>query len=160
MKIAEFWKNPPGCLYPPGYDAAREAKLWCAGWALAVFWQAVGYGIRLAGAVESLYEYSKALERYVRLPDAALPSLWELWRHTWWGFALLAYVTLLLAASHYRYYRQGSRMLYLLRRLPDRTLRHRRALAAPLLGLVVIALSMLVMGLLDGALRALLSLYI
>ena len=159
MKTADFWKNPPDCLYPPGYDAAREAQLWCAGWFLAVFWHVVGYGVRLAGAVMSLYEYSKALGRYVLLPYAALPPLWELWRHTWWGFALLAYATLLLAASHYRYYRQGSRMLYLLRRLPDRTLRHRRALGAPLLGLGVMALSMLALGLLDGALRALTSLY-
>jgi len=58
-------------------------------------------------------------------------------------FAVLAAMMLLAAGYHLLYHFQGSKSIYLMRRLPDRGDLPRRCLAFPLFGLAIILLTML-----------------
>lgn len=60
-------------------------------------------------------------------------------------FLVLALCTALFAAFHYTYHRQGSKSIYLMRRLPNRRELHRRCLTLPLAGLALCALSALLL---------------
>lgn len=59
------------------------------------------------------------------------------------GFAMVAVLPVIFAINHYRYYRQGSMSVYLMKRLPDRWEYHRRNLMLPMILLMAVLVSML-----------------
>lgn len=57
------------------------------------------------------------------------------------GFFLLSFCLVLLAIYHYAYHYQGSKSIYLMRRLPDGKELHRRCLTLPIAGIVIALLT-------------------
>lgn len=72
-------------------------------------------------------------------PGAVMAPFYQVLDNSLLCFGLLALCMIPLAAWHYWYHYQGSRSIYLMRRLPDRRELLRRCLALPLLGVAACA---------------------
>lgn len=120
------WKN----WAPPGRDARGEAvnALGCLAVITLLAW--VQFVIRYMSAWERLFLWENGVR--VLRTGVKMQDLHEIIGATplvFWVQIGLAAVT---AARHYAdHYREGSRPVYLMRRLPDRWEYHRRCLAIP-----------------------------
>ncbi len=95
-------------------------------------------------AREGLY-WRNGLDRTLN-PDAVMPDLAAILQSTALSLLLVLVLCMpLFAVIHYAYHRQGSKSIYLMRRLPDRRELHRRCLTLPLAGLVLCALAFLLL---------------
>ena len=112
-----------GAYAPPGLDWRKEVQAYCYGLAgafsLAFFW----YLIRYAGEKSELF-FRRGQERILR-PGAVMED----------------FCVLMDFVSHYQYHSQGSKSIYLMKRLPDRMELHRRCLTLPIAGLVICGLT-------------------
>lgn len=135
------WKN----WAPPGRDARREAQSVFGCLIIVTLLSWILFVIRYAGAWERLFRWengARVLRAGVRMRDlaeiiGAIPL-------AFWAQIGLAAVW---AARNYAdHYREGSRPVYLMRRLPDRWEYHRRCLAIPgtalLAALAIMAVSL------------------
>lgn len=132
-------------LVPPGVDPLWELK-WClvvlGGCVLCSF----GYLFDLAQARSDLF--LMAGTQQILRSGAVMADFGQVLGKWLSGFLMAAVGGVLLAVWHYRYHRQGSMSIYLMRRLPDRWLLHRRCLALP--ALVVAAAVLVALALLLG----------
>ena len=114
-------------LLPPGYDASVE-----------VGWLALGGVIAF---IYSLCVFAGELGKQLRWLDRVekqpvpwmMPYYEEILGTALWGFVILAILALLLIPVHGAYWYQGSRSIYLMRRLPQRGELLRRTAGLPLL---------------------------
>ncbi len=124
---------------PPGVDGGQEL------WTIYVLWMLTALDVFFRGPGMFVTEVLR-----LKKAGLAIEPFFAYFSAAWW-FApvlmvlpLMVLITLLYLAakviSHYRSYRSGSRADYTMRRLPDKTEYHRRALAIPLFGLVGLAL--------------------
>lgn len=138
---------------PPGIDAIQEWTWLRAGLLGSVL---VGLGpfiMRFEGARNDLFERKmvpgadtgKLEARKFLRTDAVMTEFSDLMQGLFFGFVLLAVCLLGLLLWHYMTYRQGSMSIYLMRRLPDRTLIHRQCWTVPLLGLFLCAVTALLL---------------
>lgn len=124
-------------LVPLGVNARQERNLLLGllllstGWSLCRFLGSYFYRLRRMTA----YPY----------PHMRMTPFGELLQGSGFGFLLTAVCMLTLAVGHWAHHYQGSRSVYLMRRLPDRWDLPRRCLALPLLGLAGSALLPLVL---------------
>jgi len=126
---------------PPGitFKSRLNYILWYLGIAIGWSWT---YLIKYVTARSNLYEY--ALSGMVLRRGAVMPKFSVLVqdgvdsRYGFWGFYLLM---LAIIVANYLHYYQGSKSIYLMRRLPDRWEIHRRNVILPLLAMVVGALT-------------------
>lgn len=113
---------------PPGVDWGMER-----GWLILAFIAAFLYSLlavgRIFSAADRLYRWQggvryllqeERMEDYVVVLDDGLK-----------GFLLVAVAMIALAVYHYAYHFQGSRSIYLMRRLPNRWELWRRCLTVP-----------------------------
>lgn len=120
------WRN----WAPPGRDARGEAvnALGCLAMVTLLAW--ILFAIRYVSAWERLFLWengARVLRTGVKMQD--LREIIGVIPLVFWIQIGLAAVT---AARHYAdHYREGSRPVYLMRRLPDRWEYHRRCLAIP-----------------------------
>ena len=114
-------------LAPPGFGLRTELQLFGTGSALAVL-NSARYPVRF---IRARRDVILALQRGLT-PE--MPDFCSLIDGVLLGFALLAACMLLAAAAHYLYHLQGSKSIYLMRRLPSRWELHRRCLTLPVLG--------------------------
>ena len=131
-------------LAPPGFGLRAELQLFGAGAVLAVL-----YSARFLLRYQSARR--QALTDLERGLTSDMPDLCSLMDGVLLGFAILAACMLLAAAAHYLYHLQGSKSIYLMRRLPDRWELHRRCLALPALGAALCLAAALLALLLDLA---------
>ncbi len=146
QKVSEYLSR----RVPPGLDWEKEFS-WVRGALIctAVFGTLV-FVISCINAVSGLYEYKwevttgdayTAAGRVLK-EGAVMPAINVLLEHTRIGYALVGLLLVILLVSHYRYYRQGSMSIYVMRRLPDKGEYHRRNLTFPLI-LVGLALAVM-----------------
>lgn len=135
------------CLFkhniPPGIRAEQEIKGFLVVLALAVGISFLFF-MRLWGAYDALFEWTE--EKRVLREGAVMADFSAiLGLGTFVGFLLPVWVSPFTAICHYRYYYQGSKSIYLMRRLPNRFELHKRALVLPFweLFLVVITVFLL-----------------
>ena len=117
---------------PPGIDFVNQFKLCMCGWSAAIGWS-ISYLVKYATARAELYEYS--LKGPVIREGAVITSFYDLVHEgldSFDGFAVFYLVMLGVLVYHYIYYYQGSKSIYLMRRLPDKWEMHRRSVALPL----------------------------
>lgn len=130
-------------LVPPGVDPLWELK-WClvvlGGCVLCSF----GYLFDLAQARSDLF--LMAGTKQILRAGAVMADFGQVLGRWMSGFLMAAVGSVLLAGWHYRYHRQGSMSIYLMRRLPQRWERHRRCLLLPVL--LAVAALVLAVGLL------------
>lgn len=135
-------------LAPPGMSLKQEKRYFLGGLACAWLYSWTFLG-RYLDARGDLFFYS-GIERRLR-PDAVMPDFAGLVGGALWGFAILAVCMLFFIAFHYAYYYQGSKSVYLMRRLPSRWEIHRRSLTLPLLAVCLCALAAFLILLADFA---------
>ncbi len=120
---------------PPSVDGAGELGTIYVLWVLT--------GINMLGRMIPFFE---ALQ-YLREHGGTLFSFWYYFTAPRYIFPVLVLPVMVIVSllylgakiiAHYQSYRTGSRADYTMRRLPDRREYHRRALAIPLFGLLVL----------------------
>lgn len=121
---------------PLGYPAVGECTFCLTGLAVSALWSMIFF-VRYFGYRGNLY--GEGSGGRVLLAGAMMPDFVELLDHVFLGFLLLAAAMLGFIAAHYAYHWQGSRSIYLMRRLPDRFELHRRCLTVPFCMMLVCA---------------------
>lgn len=137
-------------LSPTGWNYRLEL-VWCSvglvGAALISF---VSFAASYYNAYENLFIYRdpSSLAESQIMNGAMMPSFSHLIRFSTAGFILLFAAMIILAFNHYLYHQQGSKSLYLMRRLPDRWELFRRCTGIPIL---VSVIGLAVMGVMTGS---------
>ena len=132
MNAKKFEKyTPPGI----GFKERLLYTLWYLG--IAVGWSC-SYLVKYMTARSNLYEY--ALSGLVLREGAVMPKFSMLVqdgmdsRYGFWGFYFLMIVMMVM---NYLHYYQGSKSIYLMRRLPDKLEMHRRNVILPMVAIGV-----------------------
>lgn len=140
---------------PAGADLQPQRRTFMLG-AAAAWLYSLGFVFRCIDARSMLYTYNALEGRRILRGDAVMPDFVQLLDKALLGFGFLALVMLGFSIFYYAYHRQGSRSIYLMRRLPDRWELHRRCLTLPLLGaLCCIVMAVLLVMLYYGLYRLL-----
>lgn len=122
-------------LAPPGADGAGELGTIYVLWALT--------GVNMLGRMIPFFEALQNLREH----GGTLFSFWYYFTAPRYIFPVLVLPVMVIVSllylgakivAHYQSYRTGSRADYTMKRLPDKTEYHRRALAIPLFGLLVL----------------------
>ena len=130
---------PPGLSLQKELNGLRLGLLATAGLSLFLF--VTHYLSARSNLFSHPYNSSKAM----LIPGAMMVPLEELLQGVFLPFLLCLAILPIWIANHYCYYHQASKSIYLMRRLPDRTLLHRQCLTLPLLGLVLYLVSALLL---------------
>lgn len=136
---------------PPGANLAGQRQMLRGGLLGAVLYS-VGFLVRYTNARAELFVVVGG-EKMLR-PGAVIPAFDSLLGSALLGFVAAAAAMLFFIAYYYSYHWQGSKSIYLMRRLPDRWELARRCLALPVLGALACLLAgALVLGLYYGVYR-------
>ena len=119
---------------PLGIDGKTEGKWVLTGLAVAGFAAIVIFGNQYTDALSRLYHYG--LGRKKLIPDAVMTDFSEIMMGCDVGFSLVCLAMVMLGFYHYHYHSQGSKAIYLMRRLPSRWELHIRCLGLPVAGAV------------------------
>ncbi len=117
-------------LIPPGINIAREVRTLIGG-AVIAFLYSLGFFFRYSDAYHELFDYVGG--KRVLLEGAQMRSFGALWGNSHYGFYILALLSLAFIIYHYAYFYQGSKSIYLMKRLPNRLERHYRCITLPVL---------------------------
>lgn len=150
-KIANFVSR----RVPPGFDWEKELSWMRVALICAVVFGSFVFLIRFGVSISDLYEQKwepAGNGSYVSTgrelkAGAVMPAISTLLAWTRVGFALIGVLLVMMVVSHYRYYRQGSMSIYLMKRLPDRREYHRRNFSFVLILAAVSLAVMVVMSL-------------
>ena len=119
---------------PAGFPIMQEIKvfIWTLGIS-AIF--SMGFLIRYFDARNELYDITITGQKVLNI-DAVMPHMSVLVGNAFIGFYLLSLLALAGAIYHYLFHSQGSKSIYLMRRLPNRWEFHKRCLTLPILAIV------------------------
>ena len=134
-------------LFPPGYDGERELKKICIVYGAAVVWS-FQFFYRYYDAYKDLFYNARTMilsDRYLGmglehgdlLPGAKIQSFGDILSWSLLFFLLLILEIVTAGVMHYLYYRQGSRTILLIRRLPDRKYLWKTCGLGPMLAMAV-----------------------
>ncbi len=126
---------------PLGIDVGKQVGWWFAGVVVATL-HSILFLIRYFDRRADLY-ILKAGKR-VLMDGAVMTDFGTLTEGVFLTFYLVSIVTLLVIIYHYFYHYQGSKMMYLMKRLPDKWELHRRCITLPVVGAVLMMVWMLV----------------
>lgn len=124
-------------LVPPGFSLRFELQFFLTGLVCSALYSSL-YLLRLYHAWQNLFACGTD-NKYVLRSDAEMLPFADLLEDSLSWFAVLAVMAAVFAVGHYAYHWQGSRSIYLMRRLPDGRALHRRCLALPALELAACA---------------------
>jgi hypothetical protein len=127
---------------PQGINIHSEVKYYITGLICAFFYSLL-FLIRYGNALSNLYRW-KGNER-VLLTDAIMDDFVIILDTALMGFVIVALASLILVIYHYVYHHQGSKSIYLMKRLPNRWELHRRCLTLPLMGALLCLLAALIL---------------
>jgi len=116
---------------PPGIKFIDEFKLCLIWWGTAIGYS-ISFLIKYMTARSELFEYS--LKGRVLRKGAVITSFYDLMHEgldSFDGFLMFYLVMIGVLVCHYIYYYQGSKSIYLMRRLPDKWEMHRRSITLP-----------------------------
>lgn len=131
MSMRQKWSDLVRRLTPPGYDASVELGWLAVGGMIAFITSLGGFGSRLNSALSTLRMADRLGN--LRYPTMMMPYFAEILGGALWSFVILAVIALLLIPVHAGYWYQGSRSIYLMRRLPQRGELLRRTAGLPVL---------------------------
>lgn len=123
---------------PPGINLRPERHFFAAGMICAFFYSLTFFAqYRQARAM--LYEWRGG--KRVLMPGAIMEDFSPLLGNALIGFFILILCMLALIIYHYAYHHQGSKSIYLMKRLPNRWELHRRCLTLPFLAALLCLLA-------------------
>ena len=126
---------------PLGIDAGKQVGWWLVGVAVATL-HSMLFLFRYVDRRADLY-HLKAGKR-VLIEGAVITDFETLTEGVFLSFYLIGIVTLLVIIYYYFYHYQGSKMMYLMKRLPDKWELYRRCITLPVVGAVLLMVWMLV----------------
>ena len=130
-------------LYPLGWPWQKELRYTGVALGFAALYAFFRFVFPMQQAINQLYQLQG--QKRVLIPGAVVPPFPALYQGAAAGFVLVVLCLILLPIFQYRWHYQGSRSIYLMRRLPRRWDLARRCLAGPALELVCTALCALAM---------------
>lgn len=120
-------------LAPLGMDAEKELRIIIA-WLIVAVLYSLPVILRYRNLYSQLY-WSTGTYVETLIPGKHMAPMNEVLGTHLLGFVFLVFYMTGMAVFHYTYHRQGSKSIYLMKRLPDKWELHRRCLALPLLGI-------------------------
>lgn len=118
---------------PPGVNLDQGLG-WFAGGISVSLLYSLGFLIRYANEYQSLFLWDGLAK--VLNTSAVMPDFVQILGGSLSGFLVLALCMAAVAVYHYSYHYQGSKSIYLMRRLPNRWELPRRCLTMPLMGIL------------------------
>ena len=118
--------------YPPGMNIEGEKLFFGLGMVVSFLYSTVFLG-RYVQELSRLYAYSEG----TLVIGIFIENFWELLGNALVGFEVMAISMLAFAILHYSYFWQGSKSIYLMKRLPDGKELYKRVFAMPLIGFVI-----------------------
>lgn len=126
--------------FPAGYDPSTEWKWALAGWILSIFWS-MRFLINYADTIRTMH----LAEEQGKRTSFVLMTFPRCIENCFIGFTIVIAFLLLVIVFHYRWHYNGSRSIYLMRRLPDRFELARRCLAFPVAAIIICLLTMVLL---------------
>lgn len=117
---------------PAGFPIELEIKIFFWAMGLSALYS-IGFLKRYLAARASLFEITLTGQKVI-LPGALMPKMTSLIHDAFAGFLLIGILAAAGVIYHYLYHKQGSKSIYLMKRLPDPMELPRRCLSLPLLG--------------------------
>ena len=124
---------------PCGFPAKTEQKA-LGGVLGAAIGLTVPLAVRISNAKGDLYTYRGS--KKVLIEGMMMPDFIDLVEHAFLGFFIAMLLALAFAFYHYAFHYQGSKSIYLMRRLPNRFELHRRCWTVPVAAALIIAAAM------------------
>ena len=123
---------------PPGMDTGKEQGVFITGMSMSLF-----YSITYLDAYWDEYRGLFVRSGGVKIlrPERTIAPFFEILGNRLMGYIILAACMFVAVAIRYTYYRQGSKSIYLMRRLPDPAVLHRSCWLQPMVrsGLALLA---------------------
>jgi len=119
---------------PLGINLQREQRFFTTGIICSIFYSLI-FLPRYQQAHSMLYHWKG--DKCVLIPGAIIEDFGVLLENALVGFLILALCMLALIVYHYAYHYQGSKSIYLMKRLPNRWEMHRRCITLPLLAALI-----------------------
>ncbi|MEG2000241.1 MAG: hypothetical protein RR053_02440 [Evtepia sp.] len=128
--------------FPVGIGYLRESL-----WIVIGFLASVLYSLTFFVKYKTQYDFLFAVVKGKRLllPNVSMPDFKTILGDSLVGFVILIFCMLVLIYYHYRYHYEGSKSIYLMKRLPNRYELLRRCVTVPLVVLVVSFLTALLL---------------
>lgn len=127
---------------PLGINVATEVGVYIAGVAIATL-QSMTFLLNYSNAWYELYTYRGS--KRVLIEGAIIQDFNILLENVFLLSVIVCIATLLTTIFHYMYHYDGSKMMYLMRRLPDKWDVHRRCWTLPIAGVVLMVAWMFVL---------------
>ncbi len=128
-----------GDWFPPGYDWRAECTRMTVFYGLAFVHSLFFFG-RLIDEYHGLFYYNRSVEHILR-PEAKMMPYEEMLGSSLMGFALLMVVALFVMLVHYLYYFQGSKSIFLAKRIPGGRFLWKTCVAGPVSFILGLALT-------------------
>ena len=122
---------------PPGMSLWRERALFWVLLTVAIL-HSLEFFPTLQSHLQSLYERLEQYENWGMINQVTMTDLVVLLRGKFVLFGMPILLCLMAIGNRYRYYHQGSKSIYLMRRLPDRRQWHRSCLVQPTLRILLV----------------------
>lgn len=122
---------------PIGFDADKEKSRITFGLISAAMFSLLVFAYRLNAARDALYMYPAPNHIKTIISGARMADFGDVLGFSMAGFIILALSMIGLAVYHYNYHFQGSKSIYLMKRLPDRREFARRCFAVPAAVIVI-----------------------
>lgn len=119
-------------LLPPGYPVHPEKIFFLLGILCSFLFSLNGW-FAYGACYGDLWKYSMDGKRTSVLSGARMPEFSVLFQGVFAGFEIFAVLALVWSILHYRYFYQGSKSIYLMKRLPDGEKLYRDCLALPII---------------------------
>jgi len=135
ITIIERVKNFTVRYSPPGAELKSE-------WVVYLFGNITAFAVSLmffasyASARSELYNYDRVQKKYILNEAATMQGFSDILGGYLLGFVLIGVIMLSFIIFRYSYYRQGSKSIYLMRRLPNRMEIHKMAWSYPVRSMV------------------------
>ena len=132
ITIIERVKNFTVRYSPPGAELKSE-------WVVYLFGNITAFAVSLmffasyASARSELYNYDRVQKKYILNEAATMQGFSDILGGYLLGFVLIGVIMLSFIIFRYSYYRQGSKSIYLMKRLPERNEIHKRAIPLPVI---------------------------
>lgn len=121
---------------PLGINVHSEVTYYAGGVTVATI-QSMGFLFRYGEARRALYEVKAG--KPVLIEGAVIKDFASLTENMFLLAVVVCVVTLLASIFYYMYHYQGSKMMYLMKRLPDKWEVYRRCLTLPIAGATLMA---------------------
>ena len=131
------WESGFERMVPPGVDYKKEMRYFLEGLVLVSISSMIWFSFRFQSFLGDLYRIKSALGNEVLDENALMPDFKVVLGNCLLGFAVLILGAAAMVGYHYLYYFQGSRSIYLMRRLPGRWEYLKRCAALPGLAVLI-----------------------